>query len=223
MKAITIHDLPRIEKPREKLDRYGASKLNDYELLAILLRTGRKGKNVIEISKEIIKKFGPNLKDANLVELSKISGIGNAKATEIIACFELGKRFSQNKPETFLTPKDIWNSLTEIRNQKKEHFVAVFLDSRNTEIKREVISIGTINTSLVHPREVFEPAVRLFANSVMLVHNHPSGNPEPSNADLEITKRLIASGKILGINILDHVIVTSDSWHSMKENGYLNL
>jgi DNA repair protein RadC len=217
---MTIHDFPKIEKPREKMIKYGATKLSNTELLAIILRTGKKGKNVLRLSKSVFDEFGEGIINAQISEMKKIDGLGPAKACEIVACFELGKRFFDNKKsELIISPEDIYNQLENIRNSKKEHFVAFFLDSRNQNIKKEIISIGTLTTSLVHPREVFEPAIQNLAAQIILCHNHPSGNLEPSAADVEVTIRLIAAGKILGIDVLDHVIVSSTGFFSMKESN----
>lgn len=220
---VKIKDLPKIERPREKLEKYGPEKLSNSELLAILLRTGSKGINVVELANKILKKFsGDGLSKAAIKELKNTFGLGVAKACEIIACFELGRRLLQNKQASLiLSPKDVWKELKDIRDNKKEHFVAFFLDARNQEIKRETISIGSLNANLVHPREVFEPAVRNLAAQIILAHNHPSGDPEPSEDDLEITKRLVESGKILGIEVMNHVIVTKNSYFSFKDKNIL--
>ena len=215
-----IKDLPKVERPREKLMKYGPEKLNNIELLAIILGSGKKGVNVIELSKKIIKQFSeqklPNIK---LSELSRISGIGKTKACRLIACFELGKRFLQNKQSALIMcPKDAWNDLKDIRASKKEYFVVFYLDIRNQIIKREIISIGSLNASLVHPREVFEPAIKNNTAQIILSHNHPSGDSHPSDDDLRLTTRLIKAGEILGIEIIDHVIVTEKKYFSMKEN-----
>ena len=214
-----IKDIPKIDRPREKLEKYGPEKLSSSELLAILLRTGGKGINVVEMSRKILRKFsGGGLTKASFKELKNTFGLGTVKACEIVACFELGRRFLQNKKsQIYLTPKDIWNELKDVRNNKKEHFVIFFLDARNQEIKREIISVGSLNANLVHPREVFEPAVRYLAAQVILAHNHPSGDSEPSEDDLEITKRLTEAGKILGIDIVDHIIVTQNGFLSFKQ------
>ena len=137
------------------------------------------------------------------------------------AVTELGRRLSAKKPRMFLKPRDVWEELRDVRAQKKEHFVVFFLDTRNQEIKREIVSIGTLNYNLVHPREVFEPAVRNLAASVIVAHNHPSGTMEPSDEDLSLTKRLTQAGKILGIEVLDHVIVGRDGFMSFKEKGLI--
>ena len=218
-----IKDLPKVDRPREKLEKYGPEKLSNSELLAILLRTGGKGLNVIEMSRKILGKFsGSGLARANFKELKNTFGLGAAKACEIIACFELGRRFLQNKKSRiYLTPKDVWNELKDVRDNKKEHFVIFFLDARNQEIKREIISVGSLNANLVHPREVFEPAIRHIAAQIILAHNHPSGDAEPSEDDLEITKRLSEAGKILDIELIDHIIVTKNNYFSFKENNLI--
>lgn len=214
-----IKDLPKIERPREKLIKYGPEKLSNSELLAILLRTGTKNINVVDLSNKVLTKFsGKGLTTANFKELKSTFGLGETKSCEIIACFELGRRLLKNKQSILiLTPKDVWNELKDIRDNKKEHFVIFFLDSRNQEIKREVVSIGSLDANLVHPREVFEPAVKNLAAQVVVAHNHPSGNVEPSRNDLEINKRLIEAGKILGIKLMDHVIVSRSEYFSFRD------
>lgn len=218
-----IKDLPKVDRPREKLEKYGPEKLSNSELLAILLRTGAKGLNVVELSRKILGRFNKNsLAKASFKDLKNTFGLGSAKACEIVACFELGRRFLQNKKsQIYLTPKDVWNELKDIRDNKKEHFVIFFLDARNQEIKREIISVGSLNANLVHPREVFEPAVRHLAAQIILAHNHPSGDTKPSEDDLEITKRLTEAGKILGIELIDHIIVTKDKFLSFKNKNLI--
>lgn len=219
----TIKELPKIERPREKLIQYGPEKLSNSELLAILLRSGTKEENVVELANKILKRFSANeLPNLTFDDLKDYPGLGPAKACEIIACFELGKRLLKDKKsQIYLTPKEIWKELKDLRDHKKEHFVIFYLNSRNQEIKREIISIGTLNASLVHPREVFEPAVRNLAAQIILAHNHPSGDPEPSEDDLEITKRLVESGKILGIEVLDHIIIAKTGFVSFKEKNLI--
>lgn len=218
-----IKDLPKIDRPREKLEKYGPERLSNSELLAILLGTGTKGINVVELSNKILKKFsGAGLAKSSVKELKNTSGLGVAKACEIVACFELGRRLLQNKQSILLlSPQDVWNELRDIRDNKKEHFVIFYLDTRNQEIKREIISVGSLNANLVHPREVFEPAVRYLAAQVIIVHNHPAGDPSPSQEDLEITKQLVEAGKLLGIELKDHVIVSKTNFFSFKEHKLL--
>lgn len=218
-----IKDLPKVDRPREKLLKYGPNKLTTTELLAIILRTGIKGKNVIELSNQILKLFGTeNLKQITIQDLRRIKGLGNVKAVEIIACIELGKRLLRDKkPLNATSPQMVFDSLKDIRSLKKEHFISIYLDTRNQEITREIISIGTLNATLVHPREIFEPAVRNLAASIILVHNHPSGDLTPSHEDLVITKKLVDSGNLLDIHVLDHIIVSSKEYISLKEKGLI--
>lgn len=222
--ARKIKDLPKIERPREKLIQYGPERLSNSELLAIILRSGKKGENVIDLANKILKKYRTeNLPNLTYQELKDFSGLGPAKACEIIACFELGKRILKGKVASFyLEPEDIWKELKDIREHKKEHFVIFFLDSRNQEIKRELISVGSLNANLVHPREVFEPAVKNLAAQVILAHNHPSGDPQHSEDDLSLNKRLVEAGKILGIEVVDHIIIAKDGYLSFKEKGLIN-
>ena len=218
-----IKDLPKVERPREKLMQYGPEKLSNSELLAILLRSGKKGENVIELANKILKKFSKDeLPNLTFNDLKDYSGLGPAKACEIVACFELGKRLLKDKKaEIYLQPKEIWEELKDLRDHKKEHFVIFYLDSRNQEIKRETISVGSLNANLVHPREVFEPAVRHLAAQIILAHNHPSGDSEPSEDDLLLTKKLVKSGKILGIEVVDHIIIAKNRFFSFKNKGLI--
>ena len=218
-----IKNLHKIEMPRERLVKYGPGKLSDVELLAILLRTGPKGSGVLELSKKILKQFpGNKLTNASIKDLVDIHGLAEAKACEIVAMFELGRRMLKDKQAILiLSPREVWEALKDIRQSKKEHFVVFFLDTQNQEIKRELISLGTLNTSLIHPREVFEPAIKHLASHIIIAHNHPSGSLEPSNEDLVVTKRLTDSGRLLGIEVLDHVIVTNGGYASFKEKNLL--
>lgn len=218
-----IKDLPKVDRPREKLVAKGAENLKDSELLAILLRTGRAGKNVIEIAFQILSKNSKRrLLQMTYQDLLKISGIDSAKATTLLAAFELSKRALEvddsNLP-IISTPKDVVAQLTELRNNKKEHFVVMYLNARNQLVHKETVSMGTLNANLVHPREIFEPAVRILAAQIIIAHNHPSGDPEPSADDLTITKRLIEAGKILGIEVIDHIIVGKTTYRSLKKDG----
>lgn len=213
-----IKDIHIKDRPREKLIELGVDRLADEELIAILLRTGVKGKSAVELGSEILKLIQEiGLDRLQLTDLNSIKGLGKAKSAEIFACFEIGKRFLKDKKtHVYQKPEDVWNALTDIRNSKKEHFVALYLDSRSSEINREIISIGNLTSSLVHPREVFEPAIRNYSASVMLAHNHPSGSLEESESDIEVTKKLVAAGKILSIKIVDHIIVTKDGYNSLN-------
>ncbi len=220
-----IKELPKHEQPREKLIEKGVENLRDRELMAILLRTGTKGKDVLKVSEEILIKFPKKkLLSLDFKELSKIKGIGNGKACLLLAAFELTKRaleVEDNNLPVINSAKDVVAQLQELRTAKKEHFVVLYLNARNQLIHKETISIGTLNASLIHPREVFEPAIKNLAAQIIIAHNHPSGDTEPSEDDLAITKRLVASGKILGIEVADHIIVTKNGFLSFKEKGLI--
>jgi DNA repair protein RadC len=216
-----IKDLQKVDLPREKLAKYGVDKLADHELLAILLGSGIKGLNVIELSKKILKlinKVGIN--KITLEDLLKVKGLGKAKASQIVSVIELTNRFNEDKPE-ILIPKKVWELCSDIRESKKEHFVAFYINTQNRLIEKQIISIGTLNSSLVHPREVFEPAVKLSAASVIVAHNHPSEELNPSAEDREVTKRLKEAGKIVGIDLIDHIIVTKKGHLSFQQKNLL--
>jgi len=217
-----LKSLPKIERPREKLISNGTQNLKDDELLAILLRTGREGKNVLEVAKQILRKYSKKrLFKMKYEDLSKIKGIGPAKACIILASQELVKRALKIQDSGLPIVQSINDVILQvgyIREKTREHFVAIYLNARNELLFRKHIFIGTLNASLVHPREIFSEALRHNAASVILVHNHPSGDPEPSEDDLEITKRISEAGKIMGIDVLDHVIITKNKIFSFKEN-----
>lgn len=220
-----IKDIPKVERPREKMEKYGPGKLSNSELLAILLRTGAKGINVVELSGKILNKFPKGkLAKAGFKELENTFGLGKAKACEILACFELGRRLLKDKPHNLLlSPSDVHREMKDYRNHRQEHFVVFFLDSRSGEIENRVVSVGTLNASLVHPREVFEPAINCSAAQIIIAHNHPSGDTEPSEDDLTVTRRLVEAGKLLGIEVVDHVIVTKNDFASLKERKFAGL
>ncbi len=216
-----MKDILPIDRPREKFEKYGAAKLSNPELLAILLGSGIKGLNVLQLSKKILDVIQKiSIKNITLDNLLSIKGLGKAKALQILAATSLGERLS--KKSEIISAEEIWKLCLDIRDSKKEHFMAFYLDTQNYLIERQIISIGTLNASLVHPREVFEPAIKHSAAAIIVAHNHPSGNTEPSPDDIEVTKRLVEAGKILGIDILDHVIITKDSFISLKEKGLIS-
>ncbi len=223
---LKIKDFPLDERPRERLAKKGPKSLSNAELLAIILRTGNKKENAIDLSKRLIKKY--NLKKLSRIRftsLKKTFGIGKVKASQIIACFELGRRmfsFRNKKSKTINTAKDIANFLMpELSNLKKEHFIGIFLDSRKKIIKKETIFIGSLDTSIIHPREIFKIALAESAAAAILVHNHPSGNPEPSQEDIAITKQITKAGDLLGITILDHIIITDNKYLSLSEQDLI--
>jgi DNA repair protein RadC len=218
-----IKDMPRLARPREKLIEKGPANLKDKELLAILLGTGRAGKNVLEVAEEIIGKHPmKNLLALDYEKLAEVKGIGPGKACSLLAAFELTKRaleVEDNNLPTINSARDAVAQLQELRAAKKEHFVVLYLNARNQLIHKENISIGTLNASLVHPREVFEPALRILASQIIVAHNHPSGDIAPSEEDLKITKRLRSAGELLGIEVLDHIIIAENNFSSLKESN----
>jgi len=217
-----MQDVPKTERPREKLISKGPQNLKDEELLAILLGTGVEGKNVIEVAKQILNKYSKKrLLKLTYNDLSKIKGIGTAKACTILAAAELVKRALKIGEETLpviRSTKDVIAQVGYLRNKLREHLVATYLNARNEMLFRKHIFIGTLDANIAHPREIFSEALRQNAAAIILVHNHPSGDPEPSKADLEITKRILEAGKIMGIDVLDHVIITKNKVFSFKEN-----
>jgi len=214
MKQIAIE-----QRPRERLKEKGVENLSDTELLALILEKGNIGENVLDLSNRLISTFGINkLNSLSLQEFMKIKGIKLAKAAKLLAAFELSKRVSSGKicEKVVRNPSDIADYYIEkLKDKKKEYFIAVFLDSKNKIIGDEIISIGTLNSSLVHPREVFKEAIKNSANAIILVHNHPSGNVEPSEEDYRVNKVLVETGDLVGIKVLDHLVVGGGKWKNI--------
>ena len=206
-----IKDISKENRPRERYQRLGADVLSDAELLAIILQKGNKEENVVDMSNRLISKYSlEKLSELSLKEIQEVKGIGPAKAMQIKALFEFNKRIKAGSicEKVVNSSADIASYYMEkMKDLKKEHFIAVFLDSKNKIIKDELISVGTLNASLVHPREVFKEAIKNSANSIILVHNHPSGDCIPSKADEHIADRFNESGKLLKIKVKDHVII----------------
>ena len=226
-KSFTIHDLPKEERPRERLVKFGEQVLSAQELLQVILGRGVAGESVAVTAQKLLSQFGSlqKLAEASIEELSSIKGIGLAKATQIKAVFEIGRRLSVQAPsyksKELTDPKKAYQLIkNKLKDYTREHFYIIALNSRNHSIAE--VSVGSLDASIVHPREVFSEAIKNKAASVIFAHNHPSGDPEPSEDDLEITKRLVKAGKILGIEVVDHIIVAKDKFLSMKEKGILN-
>ncbi len=219
MKA--INQLNNFDKPREKLLKKGVKVLKDYELVAILLGSGIKGKDVFKLSREIVKLFEDDFDGLNLEKLLSIHGLGTAKATQIISAIELSKRYLIKQNKKITSADDVYEELKSYKDKRQEYFLCLYLDGANHLCETRVITIGTLNQSLVHPREVFSPAVENRCASIIVAHNHPSGILSASREDIEVTKRLQKSGKILGIELLDHIIFTREGFMSLKEEGVL--
>jgi len=223
-KSFTIHDLPKEERPRERLINLGEQALSVSELLQLILGRGIAGESVTITAQKLLSHFGSlqKLSGASIEELSSIKGIGQAKAAQIKAVFEISRRvYTQTSPyksKELVNPEKVFKFMrSRITNYNKEHFFMIALNSRNWSINE--VSIGTLDSTLVHPREVFSEAIKNKAASVMFVHNHPSGDTEPSEEDLVTTKKLIDSGKILGIKVIDHIIITKSSFLSIQNQN----
>ena len=226
-KSFTIHDLPKEERPRERLVKLGEQALSAQELLQLILGRGIAGESVAVTAQKLLSQFGSlqRLAEASIEEMSLIKGIGLAKAAQIKAAFEIGRRLSTQaapyKSKEFTDPEKVYRLIkSKLKDYHKEHFYIIVLNSRNWSVAE--VSVGSLNASIVHPREVFAEAIKNKAASVIFVHNHPSGDPEPSEGDLVTTKRLVEAGKILDIEIIDHVIITKDKFLSMKQKGILD-
>ena len=218
--VLKVRDLPTEEKPREKLLAHGPDALSNVELLAVILGVGTRREEVLTMASRILKEYGEKA-IADQTDPKKVSeslGIPVSKASQIVASFELGRRFyakRNGKPKILRTPKEVWEITKDMHNLPKEQMVGLYLNSRYMLVHREVVAIGTVDASIVHPREVFRPALEHAASAVILVHNHPSDNAEPSKADKQITKQLKEAGKLMGIELLDHVIVTESGYRSV--------
>ncbi|PIQ68488.1 MAG: hypothetical protein COV91_03795 [Candidatus Taylorbacteria bacterium CG11_big_fil_rev_8_21_14_0_20_46_11] len=224
--SFTIHDLPKEERPRERLIKFGEEALSAQELLQVIIGRGIAGESVVVTAQKLLSKFGSlqKLAEASIEELSSVKGIGPAKATQMKAVFEIGRRVATDTPpyesKELSDPKKVYRLIkSKLKDYHKEHFYIIPINSRNFSIAE--ISVGSINASIVHPREVFAEAIKSKAVSVIFAHNHPSGDPEPSEDDLAITKRLVETGKVVGIEVVDHIIVAEKSFLSFKEKGLL--
>jgi DNA repair protein RadC len=225
-KSFTIHDLPLSERPRERLQKLGVEALSAQEILAVILGRGIAGESVMVTTQRLLSRFG-NLKgiaNASLEELSQVKGIGLAKAAQIKAAFELASRLEgyseAGKKPIVKTPEDVAGLVrARLEGKKKEHFLALLLDTRNRLIKVSEISIGSLDSSIVHPREVFREAISASAAAVIFAHNHPSGDPTASEDDIRLNKRLAEAGEIVGIDVLDHIIIGDKKFLSLKREG----
>lgn len=221
-----IRDVNRADRPRERLLRQGAMSLSNQELLAILLRTGTKEESVLALANRVLSTFERlhHLKHATIEEMIAIKGIGEVKAIQILAAIELGRRLSQKQNDdkfTVRSPQDAAAYLMpDMTSLSQEHFVVLFLNVKNQIMHKQTIFIGSLNASIVHPREIFREAVKRSAASIICAHNHPSGIPTPSPEDIEVTKRIQEAGYIIGIELLDHIIIGDHQFISLKEKGY---
>lgn len=226
-RSLTMKDIPLNERPRERFKNHGPTALSHSELLAILIRNGTKQYSARQLADLLLSENGSlrNLAQCEVSELAKYPGMGHAKAIQILAAFELGKRLFSLEPGEAVAVRSPKEAATifipSLRYQEKEHFMAAHLNTKNQIIAIETISIGTLNASLVHPRELFKTAVKNSSAALIVAHNHPSGDPEPSKEDLQLTRRLKQAGELMGIDILDHLIVGGERFISMKERGLM--
>jgi DNA repair protein RadC len=223
---VAMKDMPADMRPREKMLSQGEIGLSDAELLAIILGNGTRNISALDLANKLIieHKGLRNLKEVSLDELTHEKGIGPAKAVSIKAAIELGRRISMGNRirETIKSPEDVKNLvMEEMRYYDREHFRVLYLDRKGGLIIWEDISVGGLHSSIVHPREVFKPAIKRSAASIILIHNHPSGDPTPSREDIEVTRRLMEAGGIMGIDVLDHIIIGEASYCSLKEQDLL--
>jgi DNA repair protein RadC len=219
--TLRIRDLPEEEKPREKLRRYGPASLKNDELMAVILGRGTRREGILEISKRIISQYGDQaaLSQGDVVTLEKVLNLSPVQACQVVAVFELGRRLFGRTTEVFLrSPEEVFEYAKDMVRLKKEHLRGLYLDTRNKLVRDEIIAIGTLNASLAHPREIFHPAIESHAAAILLVHNHPSGDPLPSRDDIQLTRQVYEVGKIIDIALLDHVIIGSRDYCSLKEH-----
>lgn len=223
-----IKRLPDEERPREKLMYYGKEALSNGELLAILLRTGTREKSALDLANELIGRGDEGLLslcEATPEELAEVKGMGEAKSCQLLAAIELGRRVATHPRKERVSvsnPEDIVRLFMEkMRYYKEEHFVALLLDTKGKVIEENEISVGDLNSAPIHPREVFKQAIRRSAAAVILVHNHPSGDPEPSPEDILVTDRLVETAEIVGIQVVDHIIIGDGSFTSLKMEGHM--
>lgn len=225
--TLLIRDFPKHETPRERLIAEGAANLSNQELLAIILRTGTKNESVLQLANRLLSNFEGLrlLQDATVEEITSIKGIGQVKAIQILAALELGKRIGRlqyHDRYVIRSPEDgAKYIMDDMRFLSQEHFVCLFLNTKNHVLHKQTIFIGSLNASIVHPREVFKEAFRRSAASIICAHNHPSGDPTPSKEDIEVTKRLVECGRMIGIEVLDHLIIGDQNFISLKEKGYV--
>jgi DNA repair protein RadC len=225
-KSFTVHDLPAQDRPRERLQRFGIEALSTPEIIALILGRGTAGESVMVTAQRLLSERGDlkGIAAANVDELMQIRGIGLAKAAQLIAAFELARRADRNVEigvkVSARNPEDIADFIKNtLKGKKKEHFIALLLDTRNRLKKVTEVSIGSLDTSIAHPREVFKEAIAASASSIIIAHNHPSGDCTPSSDDIELTKRLVKAGEIIDITVLDHIIVSDTGYLSLKAKG----
>lgn len=222
-----IKDLPFDDRPREKLREYGANFLSNAELITLIIGSGSISRSALDVSRDLLNEYKglEGIINIGYEELINVDGIGEAKASKILAAIELAKRFNsvkRNHSKKITCPCDAaYLVMDDLRFKSKEYFNIILLNTKNIVQEVKNISIGSLNSSIVHPREVFIEAIKRSSASIILIHNHPSGDPKPSKEDINLTHRLLKAGDLLGINVLDHVIIGETNYYSMKEEGLI--
>ncbi len=225
--GLPLHDLPVFERPRERLCQFGAEALSASELLALVLGTGLRGESVLVTAQKLLSRFGSleGVFRASMADLLQVKGLGLAKATQIKACLEIARRIYTGEviqSEVVMRPSDVYKIVRgRISEEAKEHFLVVSFDVRNRFIGSDVVAVGILNANLIHPRETFESAIRRHAAQVILAHNHPSGDCTPSEEDIQITGRLVDAGRILGIEVIDHLVVSARGYYSFRDHSLI--
>ncbi len=220
-----IKEMPHQERPRERLMEFGKEALSNHELIAIILRTGTKECSAIELARNVYYKYQglKALNQTTVKELTQLRGIGEAKAIQLLAALELGKRLSEEafpKHVSFHNPQTVFNFMKhDLEMLNQEMFYALYLNAKGHLIKKQLLFVGSLSSAIVHPREVFKHAVTVSASSLIIVHNHPSGDPEPSRNDEQITTLMVNNGKLMDIEVIDHIIIGKGSYYSFKENA----
>ncbi len=217
----TIKDMPQHSRPREKLREKGASALTDKELVAAILGRGVKGLDVVAMSKSVAKLIRKHKENLSVEHLTSVPGMGLAKAAQILSAFELARRYLLKETVKITNAKDILPLVADIADKKQEYFVCISLNGANEVIEKRIVTIGLVNSSQIHPREVFADVIADRATAVIFAHNHPSGDPKPSESDAKTHRQLTEAGKILGLHILDHIIVTKKGYFSFQETGLI--
>ncbi len=218
-RKVSVRDLPKTKRPRERLSLLGVTNLTAAELLAIILGSGTKKQNVLNLAKKFLHKFPlKDLAKVQISDLARIEGVGRIQASKILASLELGRRATEGFPaKRLMTPEDVLREVDDIRDKSREYLIALYLNARRELVKKQAITIGSLNQNIVEPRDVFNEALILPCAFVILVHNHPSGNPNPSEDDKIVSKKLAAAGQLLGISIIDHIIVAKKEYFSFRE------
>ncbi|HLP58017.1 MAG TPA: DNA repair protein RadC [Candidatus Deferrimicrobium sp.] len=219
---VKIKDIPSFDRPREKMVKKGSKSLSNLELVAAILGSGCRGKDVYEVAGEIVQLVEKDFEKLSVTKLKRIGGMGTAKACQIMAAVEFSRRFLFQEGILIKTDRDVFNLVSEVADQKQEYFLTLTVDGANHLIEKRTVFIGTLNQSLIHPREIFADALNDRAAGIILAHNHPSGKCEPSKEDYDVTDRLVKVGKFMGIDIMDHLIISKNGYYSFERNGYFN-